>query len=84
MARVLETERPEPGDRGIELPWRVLGLLNVFRLLLPMVLLLVFFFDAPTRSVGARQPGLFIGICVAYFAFGLVCIQTIQRRCAVR
>jgi len=63
-----------------EFPWRVLGLMNVFRLTAPMVLLLVFFFDAPRRSVGALNPGLFIGICAAYFAFGLVSIQAIQRR----
>jgi len=63
-----------------DLPWRVLGLLNVFRLVVPMVLLLVFFFDAPTRSVGTHRPGLFLGISVAYFVFGIVSIQTIQRR----
>ena len=68
--------RPGPAD----LPWRVLGLLNIFRLTVPMLLLLVFLFDAPRRSVGADSPGLFIGICVAYFAFGLVSIQPIQRR----
>jgi two-component system sensor histidine kinase PilS (NtrC family) len=64
----------------VELPWRVLSLLNVYRLLLPMLLLLVFFFDAPTRSVGNHQPGLFLAGAVAYFAFALVCIQSIARR----
>jgi two-component system sensor histidine kinase PilS (NtrC family) len=68
-----------PGNSW-DLPWRVIGLLNVFRLIVPMVLLLVFFFDAPTRSVGTERPGLFLGICVAYFVFGLVSMQTIQRR----
>jgi two-component system sensor histidine kinase PilS (NtrC family) len=48
--------------------------------MVPMVLLLVFFFDAPRRSVGTQSPGLFIGICAAYFAFGLVSIQPLQRR----
>jgi two-component system sensor histidine kinase PilS (NtrC family) len=82
MARVLKTELKESvrGATGIELPWRVLSLLNVFRLLLPMLLLLVFFFNAPSNSVGSEQPGLFIAVAVAYFAFGLVCIQTIQSR----
>jgi len=64
----------------MDLSWRVLGLLNVFRLLVPMVLLLVFFFDAPRRSVGAHSPGLFIGVCAAYFAFGLVSIRPLQKR----
>ena len=48
----------------------MLSLLNVFRLLLPMLLLVVFFFDSPGSSVGSVQPGLFIGVTVAYFAFG--------------
>ncbi|MDH4166607.1 MAG: ATP-binding protein [Gammaproteobacteria bacterium] len=82
MARALQTELTESGrgTTGIELPWRVLSLLNVFRLLLPMLLLLVFFFNAPSNSVGAQQPGLFMSVAVGYFAFGLVCIQTIQSR----
>ena len=63
-----------------DLPWRVVGLLNVFRLIVPMALLLVFFFNAPTRSVGTHQPGLFLGVCVAYFAFAVISIRTIQHR----
>ena len=68
------------GTTAAELPWRVIGLLNIYRLLVPMVLILLFFFDAPTRSVGTAYPGLFLGICVAHFSFGLVSIQAIQRR----
>ena len=69
-----------PAALAAEFPWRVLGLMNVFRLVAPMVLLLVFFFDAPRRSVGTQSPGLFIGICAAYFSFGLDSIQVLQRR----
>ena len=75
----LPNARARP-DQQTDLSWRVLGLLNVFRLLVPMVLLLVFFFDAPRRSVGTESPGLFIGICAAYFTFGLASIPPIQRR----
>jgi two-component system sensor histidine kinase PilS (NtrC family) len=76
-----QTPNPRPRTDGpTDLSWRVLGLLNVFRMMVPMVLLLVFFFDAPQRSVGTHSPGLFIGICAAYFAFGLVSIQPLQRR----
>jgi len=63
-----------------ELPWRVISLLNVFRLLLPMLLLLLFFFDTPTRSVGSLHPALFLGVAVGYFSFGLLCAITISRR----
>ena len=80
MARAMKPGITAIQDAQPDLPWRVVGLLNIFRLVVPMVLLLVFFFDAPTRSVGTHRPGLFLGICVAYFVFGLVSIQTIQRR----
>jgi len=74
---------PSPAAETTEssdLAWRVIGLLNIYRLLVPMVLILLLFFNAPDRSVGTTHPGLFLGICVAYFTFGLVCIQPIQRR----
>ncbi len=71
--------RPADAAGSSDLAWRVIGLLNIFRLLVPMVLILLFFFNAPERSVGAVHPGLFLGICVAYFTFGLVCIHPIQR-----
>ncbi len=80
MARALQSGMGMAGTPAEEQAWRVIGLLNVFRLIMPMVLLLIFFFDAPTHSVGSRHPGLFIGIAVAYFTFALVCIQTIQWR----
>jgi two-component system sensor histidine kinase PilS (NtrC family) len=73
------TSRPDT-TAPAELPWRVIGLLNVFRLLVPMVLILVFFFNAPDRSLGRTYPGMFLGVSVAYFTFGLVSIQAIQRR----
>jgi two-component system sensor histidine kinase PilS (NtrC family) len=63
-----------------EQAWRVIRLLNVFRLLVPLVLLMVFFFDAPTRSVGSYNPGQFLGICVSYFAFAIICISWIRAR----
>ena len=78
MSNITNT-RPRT-DEPTELSWRVLGLLNVFRLLVPMVLLLVFFFDAAQSSLGAQNPGLFIGTCAAYFAFGLLSIRPLQKR----
>jgi len=72
--------RPTAANAQDDLAWRVIGLLNIFRLLVPMVMVLLLFFNAPNRSVGTVLPGLFLGICVAYFAFGLICIQPIQKR----
>ena len=72
--------RPADAAGSSDLAWRVIGLLNIFRLLVPMVLVLLLFFNAPNSSVGTALPGLFLGIAVAYFAFALVSIQPIQRR----
>lgn len=54
--------------------------MNLFRLIVPMALLLVFLFDASRRSAGATSPGLYIGITATWFAFGLLSIQPLQRR----
>jgi two-component system sensor histidine kinase PilS (NtrC family) len=89
MARALQSGIASPargsaasavGQAPTDLSWRVMSLLNVFRLLLPMLLLLVFFFDTPTQTIGRHQPGLFLGVAVGYFAFALLCVSTIQRR----
>ena len=77
MTRALESGITPPSgiSTAKELPWRVISLLNVFRLLLPMLLLLLFFFDTPTRSVGNHHPALFLGVAVGYFSFGLLCVH---------
>jgi two-component system sensor histidine kinase PilS (NtrC family) len=80
MARSIEALGLAQSAEQVDLPWRVIGLLNIYRLLAPMVLLLVFFFDSPRESVGSHLPGLFVGICAAWFAVALVSIGTIQRR----
>ncbi|HXW09925.1 MAG TPA: ATP-binding protein [Steroidobacteraceae bacterium] len=82
MAQAVQPGLVSTGRNPVDadLPWRVLSLLNVYRLLLPMLLLLVFFFDAPTRSVGSQQPGLLLATAVAYFTFALLCIRSIARR----
>ena len=73
------TRRSDPAASS-DLAWRVIGLLNVFRLLVPVVLVLVHTVTAPERSIGAARPGLFLGVCIAYFAFGLVAMQPIRQR----
>jgi two-component system sensor histidine kinase PilS (NtrC family) len=82
MTRALESGITPLGgiSTAKELPWRVISLLNVFRLLLPMLLLLLFFFDTPTRSIGNHHPAVFLGVAVGYFSFGLLSAITISRR----
>jgi two-component system sensor histidine kinase PilS (NtrC family) len=80
MVQTIEANALAQTANEIDLPWRVIGLLNVFRLLAPMVLLLVFFFNAPNYTIGGHLPGMFLGVCVAWFAVGLVAIRSIQQR----
>jgi two-component system, NtrC family, sensor histidine kinase PilS len=80
MALAIEAGKLAQTAEQVDLPWRVIGLLNIFRLLAPMVLLLVFFFNAPNYTIGGRLPGMFLGVCAAWFSVGLVSIRLIHRR----
>jgi two-component system, NtrC family, sensor histidine kinase PilS len=75
---MMESQRPlrETPD----LSWRVLGLLNVFRLLAPVVLGLVFAVGGQPHLVGETHQGLFRGACVGYFVTALVLIAVLKRR----
>ncbi|HUO80061.1 MAG TPA: HAMP domain-containing sensor histidine kinase [Steroidobacteraceae bacterium] len=63
-----------------ELSWRVLGLLNVFRLLAPVVFGLVFLAGGQPRLVGESHPDLFRGACLGYFVAALALIAVLKRR----
>ena len=80
MALAIEAGKLAQTAEQVDLRWRVVGLLNIFRLLAPMVLLLVFFFNAPDYTIGGHLPGMFFGVCAAWFAVGLVSIRSIQQR----
>lgn len=61
------------------LAWRVLTLVNLFRLLVAVLLTVMFLTITPTR-VGGAYPALFVGAVAAYFAYGLLSIATVKRR----
>jgi two-component system, NtrC family, sensor histidine kinase PilS len=48
----------------------VVGLANLYRLLLPPVLLVLLIVTRPTPTVGASNPKLFVVICLLYWALG--------------
>jgi two-component system sensor histidine kinase PilS (NtrC family) len=64
------TAPPAPAAPGSDLAWRVVGLANLYRLLLPPVLLALQTLTRPTPTVGAVDPQGFIAICVVYWVFG--------------
>jgi two-component system sensor histidine kinase PilS (NtrC family) len=54
--------------------WRVLGLLNIYRLLVPLVLLSMQWFAGPEWVLATSRPPLFLSVCIAYFTAALLLI----------
>ncbi|HKU16766.1 MAG TPA: ATP-binding protein [Steroidobacteraceae bacterium] len=63
----------------MDLGWRVLALVNLFRLLVAVLLTTMFATITPTR-VGQAHPALFLAVTAAYFVYGLLCIISVKRR----
>ncbi len=57
-----------------DLVWRVIGLLNLYRLLVPLLLLVTQALAGPALSLVPTHPRLFIGACIAYFTSALLLI----------
>jgi two-component system sensor histidine kinase PilS (NtrC family) len=54
--------------------WRVIGLLNLYRLLVPLVLLAIQAFAGPDWSLVTERPRLFVGSCIAYFTAAVLLV----------
>ncbi|MGD8697561.1 MAG: HAMP domain-containing sensor histidine kinase [Gammaproteobacteria bacterium] len=66
-------ERQSPAIRDVSAPefaWRVLRLVNVYRILVSVFLLAMFLIADDPRLIGAVQPDLFFATALAYFVFG--------------
>jgi len=72
-----EIERA-PGDP--ELAWRVLGLLNLYRLTVPSVLAVLYLVASQPQTLGAASPTLYFYTLAAWFATGVICIGLLKRR----
>ncbi len=57
-----------------DLAWRVIGLLNLYRLLVPLVLMAVQAFAGPQWTLLATHPRLFLSSCIAYLTAALLLI----------
>ena len=69
----------EPSSSSTDLAWRVLSLVNLFRLLAPLLLAALFVTVTP-RLVGQAHSGMFLGGLVAYFVFALAVIPSLKHR----
>lgn len=63
-----------------DLTWRVIGTLNVFRLLVSVVLLALYFAGDDPRFFGDRYPGLFAASASGYLVFAVVVGLAIGKR----
>jgi two-component system sensor histidine kinase PilS (NtrC family) len=63
------------------LNWRVLGLLNLYRVLVPLVLLGLYSLGG-ARGIGVISPQVFIGAAIFYLCFGLGNVILVRRRLA--
>lgn len=61
------------------LDWRVLGLLNLYRVLVPLVLLGLYSVGG-ARGLGVTAPQLFFGSAIFYLCFGLGNVILVRRR----
>jgi two-component system, NtrC family, sensor histidine kinase PilS len=57
-----------------DLAWRVIGLLSLYRLLVPLVLLAMQSLLAPDWGLATARPRLFTGACIAYFTAAVLLV----------
>jgi len=60
---------PPDGPQS-DLAWRVVGLANLYRLLLPPLLFALYLFTRPNPTVGGSNPQLFVLVCAFYWTLG--------------
>jgi two-component system, NtrC family, sensor histidine kinase PilS len=68
-------------DRDPALSWRVLAVLNLYRILVPLVLVGLYSLVG-ARAIGVKSPQLFLGTAVFYLLFGLGSVIFVRRRFA--
>jgi two-component system sensor histidine kinase PilS (NtrC family) len=57
-----------------DLAWRVIGLLNLYRLMVPLVLIAVQTLAGPQWALLATRPRLFLSACIAYLTAAILLI----------
>ena len=70
MPATAATVRSAPSD----LAWRVVGLLNLYRLLVPIVLVALQWLGGAQWTAVPTRPNLFLSSCVAYFTAAILLI----------
>ena len=63
-----------PSSAPSDLAWRVIGLLNLYRLLVPLVLISMQWLAGPQWALTATRPTLFLSACIAYFTSAVLLV----------
>jgi two-component system sensor histidine kinase PilS (NtrC family) len=68
----MSTPAEAPPDAQTDLARRLIGLVNLYRLLIPPVLLAILYWTRPVPTLGGQQPQLFAVICALYWVLGFL------------
>jgi two-component system, NtrC family, sensor histidine kinase PilS len=68
-----------PAGQGPALNWRVLSLLNVYRVLVPVLLMGLYLLIGP-RGLTVESPSLLLSTSIAYLLFAMLSVLTVRRR----
>ena len=63
-----------PSAAPSDFAWRVIGLLNLYRLLVPIVLASIELLAGPQRALTATHPSLFLSACISYFTAAVLLV----------
>ena len=74
MSSPAQTRPPGPTNEPSDLAWRVIGLVNLYRLLISSGLFVMGRFQATTESLGVRHETGLLAICLVYFAAGVALV----------
>jgi two-component system sensor histidine kinase PilS (NtrC family) len=57
-----------------DLAWRVIGLVNLYRLLVPPTLYALYWYLGAASPIGSTHPLLFFWVCIVYFVVGIALV----------
>jgi len=80
-AKPLNRQFDRNGGSKLALNWRVLGLLNLYRVLVPLVLVSLYSLGGG-KGISVDSPRLFFAAAVFYLFFGLFSVILVRRRLA--
>src|SRR5215469_17669300 len=73
-ARGTERSRSAASATPSDFAWRVIGLLNLYRLLVPLVLLSMQNLAGPGLGLVTARPSLFLSACISYFTAAVLLV----------